>query len=176
MRRSLIEDAIKRRKLVQSLVGASIVDKDGVEVHPLEKLRMAFALMEERGIVAEGRWWCCNTCGTLNMQEVFETVPRGKPMPFGYCFFHEQDWDDYTGEGDWFDAVRASQSLNLTFHSFAGSDKAVGMIVTDCLDALGLEWDWNGSVRQRIAVNMGEGTGIGAKWRRSRRCVKSFKG
>ena len=55
------QDAAKRRKLVQSLVSASIVDKNGKEASPLGKLRLAFAAMEERGIVAEGRWWCCGT-------------------------------------------------------------------------------------------------------------------
>ena len=161
-------DAAKRRKMIQSLVGASIVDKNGVEVHAVEKLRMAFALMEERGVIAEGRWWCCERCGKRNMQEVFETVPRGKPLPFGYCFFDDDDWVNY--------AVNRYEFLVLTFKSFAGSHKAVGMIVTDCLDSLGLEWKWDGSEDQEIQVCMGEDTGVNAKWRRSGRCVESMKG
>jgi hypothetical protein len=166
-------DAAKRRKIIQSLVSASIVDENGVEVHPLEKIRMAFALMEERGVVAEGRWLCCNNCGTAFMQELFEEWPKSKPFPFGYCFFHEDDWEDYTTE--WAAEDDKQHLLHLSFRSFAGADTAVGKIVTDCLDAMGLEWEWNGSAKKRIAVEMGERSGLGAKWRRSRRCAKASK-
>jgi hypothetical protein len=158
-------DAAKRRKMIQSLVSASIVDKNGVEVHPLEKLRMAFALMEERGVMAEGRWLCCLSCGQNAMRDLYDEISNsGADEPFGYCFFHDEDWEAYTEEN--------AGEIYLAYNSFLGSAKAVGRIITDCLDALGMEWAWGGSTNDRISVKLGAGTGVLTKWRRSRRLGK----
>jgi hypothetical protein len=157
------QDAAKRRKLVQSLVSASIVDKNGKEASPLGKLRLAFAAMEERGIVAEGRWWCCGTCGNYAMGDLWKQSAEHE-SPLGYCFFHEQDWDSYLADG----------TVYLAYQSFTGPSQCVGRIITDCLDSVGLEWEWNGSAKTRILVKLCDGEPMDRTWRRSKRLVKSI--
>lgn len=157
------QDSAKRRKMVQSLVSASIVDKSGVEASPLGKLRLAFAAMGERGIIAEGRWWCCASCGNAAMADLWEDADEDE-APLGYCFFHEQDWDAYLVDG----------TIYLAYQSFTGPSKCVGWIITDCLDSVGLEWEWNGSERQRILVKLCEGEPMDRTWRRSARLTRSI--
>ena len=162
MARRNLEAASRAQKAfrgLRHLVNAAIVDDGGNEIGPLDKLRLVFYGLAQRGIMAEGRWLCCLSCGSAAMEDAYgEWEEKGSGQPFGFCFFHDQDWDTYLETGE----------LYLAFGACGGSDRAVGILITDALDVFGLDYEWNGNSRRRIRVKLYDGRPKETTWRRSR--------
>ena len=107
-------------------------------------LRAAFLEMRKHGILAEGEWTCCLSCGVAEMQEVADRYPKGR-TPIGYCFYHGQDTDSLEETG----------TTMLAFGSLCKiSDVEVGRIAVECLNRAGVSTVWSGSERQRIQFTL----------------------
>ncbi|MFT3686741.1 MAG: hypothetical protein QM783_17775 [Phycisphaerales bacterium] len=108
-----------------------------------DRLRELFELLNNAGLVA-----LMNAGNTISdgLEDVDDGCRRrGGPGPkaFGFCFFHSQDLD------------RAQQGggLFLAFGDFAGEeqkDGAVGALVVERANAVGLSVDWPGNAKKRI--------------------------
>ncbi|WP_330296098.1 DUF6891 domain-containing protein [Streptomyces sp. NBC_00503] len=120
-----------------------------------ERLARAFAALGEAGLTARENFTCCRSCGTA------EIWGDGAKDARGFVFFHSQCTEGAADGGD----------LYLLYGGFApdgdaadeGADEArtvaVGREVVAALDAVGLEWQWDGSAHDAIQVT-------GLDWRR----------
>lgn len=114
---------------------------------PLGKLQRVFGGLHNRGIVARGRWTCCQSCGGAAIWDIYEQAPPGS-KPLGFVFFHDQDWDHY----------RESGVLWLAYGSFTGPDEHIAIIVSDALDVFEIPHEWSGKRSDRIRVTLGKPT------------------
>lgn len=130
--------------LVDRVWQARLAEQAGwPEVTDVDRLEAAFAALDASGVVARGDFTCCQTCGN---SEIGGEVPAGASAE-GYVYFHGQD-TEHAAEGG---------ALLLAYGSFAGGDEeagAVGRRVAEELRARDLRVVWDGSVRQRIAVEL----------------------
>lgn len=119
---------------------------------PLGKLAQMFEGLENRGLIARGRFACCHSCGCYDMHQRFEKSADGC-KPLGFVFFHDQDWENYLECGE----------LWLSYGSFTGLPEHIGCIITDALDIFGLDYEWDGKGSTRIRIRMGKP--IQRQWR-----------
>ncbi|UQX00866.1 hypothetical protein [Streptomyces sp. RerS4] len=111
-----------------------------------ERLGRAFAALEAAGVTARENFTCCRTCGLAEIGAEARAGARG------FVFFHSQ-----CTEG-----AAAGHDLYLLYGGFEsgeGLTVAVGREVTAALDAVGLEWRWDGSAQDAIRVT-------GMDWRK----------
>ncbi|KAL2869513.1 uncharacterized protein BJX67DRAFT_379064 [Aspergillus lucknowensis] len=121
-----------------------------------ERLAAAFEAMNSGEVLAKMNWTCCATCGGEEIREEREIAlekGQGEGGWLGYVFFHEQSTEAVVG-GD--------TKLPLYFSSFdevQEKDEEVGRRIVRCLEAEGLEVEWDGDTRIGIVVKIPE-------WRR----------
>ncbi|MER5728643.1 hypothetical protein ABT084_09920 [Streptomyces sp. NPDC002138] len=137
---------------------AEQVDWEG-ETDP-DRVSRAFAALEASGITARENFACCRGCGLAEIRG------DGAEDARGFVFFHSQCTEGAAQGGDLF----------LLYGGFApegeesgksdeGEEEsgeltvAVGREVTAALDAVGLEWRWEGSAQDAIRVT-------GLDWRK----------
>ncbi|WP_336318317.1 DUF6891 domain-containing protein [Streptomyces lavendofoliae] len=111
-----------------------------------ERVALAFAALEARGVVAREHFTCCRTCGTSEMGAEGDGGSRG------FVFFHTQ-----CTEG-----AAAGRGLPLLYGGFDGraeTTAAVGREVVAALGERGLAVDWDGSPERAIVVT-------GLDWRK----------
>jgi hypothetical protein len=124
-----------------------------------DKLDLAFADLEEQGIIARQDYWCCSRCAHYAAGfEIFDNE-RGEDFWKGYVFFHEQDTDGAPGG-----------SLLLGFGAFKEDDKAAKEVARTVIETLGrykLKTRWNGNTDIRIRV-----VNLNWRWRRFTRRPK----
>lgn len=64
-----------------------------------ERLRQAFDVLEERGLLTRENYWCCQTCAFAAItDEIGEELDDGSDVR-GFVFFHSQDTDRAVEEG-----------------------------------------------------------------------------
>lgn len=111
-----------------------------------DRLTEAFRLLNDRGILAVQRVWCCMTCASA----VLHAAVDGTPYLRGTVFYHDQDammWEP----GD------------LLYLGYAGAgpgdetSPATAEATVAALREVGLEVKWNGSLATRIAVRLHSG-------------------
>ncbi|MCA9675484.1 MAG: hypothetical protein KC464_10650 [Myxococcales bacterium] len=110
-----------------------------------DRLDAAFDELNERGILARHRWWCCQNCGHATMGAERDTIVADGGMARGYAFYHVQDTE----------AVADGGPLFLAFGAFDGddaADKTIAQETVDVLAAHDLAVRWDGSTSSRIAV------------------------
>ena len=118
-----------------------------------DKLDLAFADLEEQGIIARQDYWCCARCAhSAAGYEIFGNE-RGEDFWKGYVFYHEQDTDD-----------APSGSLMLGFGAYEEGDEAMKEVARTVIETLGrykLKAEWNGKANTRIDV-----VNLNWRWRR----------
>ncbi|PPF85414.1 hypothetical protein C5E07_06745 [Pseudoclavibacter sp. RFBJ3] len=116
-----------------------------------EKLRAAFADLEQAGVVARMNFACCQNCGHAEI-EAERTI--GKHV--GYVFFHQQDAERLAGD---------DAELLLAFGTFAASasqtaeeraeaEQQLGRLVATTMRSNGLAVEWDEQTSSRIAVSI----------------------
>lgn len=122
------------------------------------QIEAVFSDLEERGIIARGDFWCCNSCASSAL------VSRELPMyrerlgaehqPIGYVFFHEQSTDSanqggplYLAHGSISEAHDDPDSEQVGF-----DQRLVGRIVIDEFREHGFEAEWSGNLAEKILI------------------------
>jgi hypothetical protein len=109
-----------------------------------DRLDEAFAELDRNGIVARQNFKCCQTCGHAEISYEIEATEAFRPVR-GYVFFHMQDTES---------AVRNGY-LYLAYGSLSGEPQESKVVADEIVTTLkkhGLEADWNGAVKTRIAI------------------------
>lgn len=110
-----------------------------------DRLDLAFAELEEGGIVARQHFSCCQSCGSTEIwDEVDEAEDEGRTVR-GYTFYHMQDTEAAVDGGGVF----------LAYGAAAEGDEAILEIAREVVETLrrhGFAPDWDGSARHRIHV------------------------
>jgi len=109
-----------------------------------DKLDEAFSELDRNGIVARQNWKCCQTCGHAEISYAIEETEAFRPVR-GYAFYHLQDTES---------AVR-NDYLYIAYGSVSGDEKDSAIVANEIVETLrkhGLEADWNGKVKTRIAI------------------------
>ena len=142
------------RALAEELTGSALYqhlkDQRGWPlVTDCDRLDIAFAQLEEKGIVARQNFSCCGTCGAGEiLDEMEQATAAGNPSR-GYAFYHQQDTESAVeGHG---------LCLNYGTDSSNESEEAalrIGHEIVDALRKQGLEVDWNGAWSKRISVRL----------------------
>ncbi|MBC9712376.1 hypothetical protein H9Y04_07300 [Streptomyces sp. TRM66268-LWL] len=104
-----------------------------------ERIRAAFAALEQRGITARENFTCCRTCADTEIGAEAADDARG------YVYFHSQ-----CTEG-----AAAGHGLMLLYGAFDGgglSTVDVGREVVAALDGVGLASEWDGSPTRAVHV------------------------
>jgi hypothetical protein len=118
-----------------------------------DKLDLAFADLEEQGIIARQDYLCCSGCAhSAAGFEIFGNE-RGKDFWKGYVFYHQQDTDGAPGG-----------SLLLGFGAYEDGDEAMQEVARTVIETLGrykLKARWNGKTDTRIEV-----IDLNWRWRR----------
>jgi len=118
-----------------------------------DKLDLAFADLEEQGIIARQDFWCCARCAHYAAASEIYGKERNESFWKGYVFYHEQD-TDYAPDG----------SLSLGFGAYEGGDEAMKAVASTVVETLGrykLNTQWNGKPDTRIEV-----VDLNWRWRR----------
>lgn len=115
------------------------------EVTDHDRLEQAFASLESQGVVCRQNFTCCGTCGVAEIGDEMQTARQSGGTVRGYAFFHMQDTERAVeGGGLWlnYGAVEGGE----------GAAVAVGRSIADAFGSVGLDVDWDGSLRKRIHV------------------------
>jgi hypothetical protein len=131
---SFIEEA-RRQQLAAQTNWPAITDFDRLEV--------AFAALEEQGIVARHDFTCCGTCGASEIHaEISQERDSGRTI-HGYVFYHQQDTESAVdGYGLHFNyGPVMSGQLNY---------EDVAKVLVAALTGAGLAVEWNGNTNQRV--------------------------
>jgi hypothetical protein len=118
-----------------------------------DKLDLAFADLEEQGIIARQDYWCCARCAHSAAGCAMFDNERGKDFWTGYVFYHEQDTDGAPGG-----------SLLLGYGAREDGDDAMKTVARTVIETLGrykLKAEWNGKPDTRI-----EAVDLNWRWRR----------
>ena len=112
-----------------------------------DRLELAFAALEEEGIVARQNFTCCSTCGGTEIWEEIEAARADGVAGQGYAFFHMQDTE----------AAVEGHGLYMSYGACDAGEAAaiaIGYRIVAQLEAHGLTTQWDGSWSQRIGVPM----------------------
>ncbi|MGO9108386.1 MAG: DUF6891 domain-containing protein [Thermoguttaceae bacterium] len=119
-----------------------------------DRLDLAFANLEDQGIVARQNFTCCQNCGHAEIGAEIEQAQKLREVK-GYVFYHMQDTESAVETG----------TLWLAYGSLTGDEEesvAIGHAIVEAIRHVGLAVKWNGSLNQRICA-----TGIDWKRRRN---------
>ncbi len=111
--------------------------KKGTESLIRHKLIKMFETLTLNGWIAKPDFWCCTTCGSYAIQEMLmdNTVAT--------VFWNRQD--DI--------ALRECGSVYLRFSGNIITDQEAGNVLTERLDQLRMQYDWDGDPAHAILVN-----------------------
>jgi hypothetical protein len=118
-----------------------------------DRLDLAFAALNQQGIVARQDFSCCNNCGHTDIWDEIDEVEEGPPVE-GYVFYHFQCTER---------AIESGQLL-LAYGAVDEGEEALAHVanrVVRALRAAGLDAKWEGSAGHPIVVD-------GLVWRRRR--------
>lgn len=143
----ILEDGVDEQ-LLRDAVGAEFEKKRVSEgawpaVTDCDRLDKAFNRLNQGGVIALQNAGFTMSDGLEDVSEVLQT--RGRNGVAGYCFYHGQDLE----------GAVAGRGLMLAFGNFEGdSDQAVKVGHTICaaIKDSGLEVEWKGDPKTRIAV------------------------
>ena len=144
--------SLARRLVDQALADHAAEQADWKGLTDCDRLDMAFAALNDEGIVARQDFTCCQTCGHAEIADEIDGA-GGPDAVRGYTFFHMQDTE----------AAVNGHGLYLAYGATEpGQDAAaaVGRVVAGALAAAGLSVAWDGDVQRRIGVDL--------TWRRRR--------
>lgn len=104
-----------------------------------------FRKLNESGIVARERFWCCGSCASAAMPDEVALEQAKGIQVRGFVFYHEQDADNLDEDGGCY----------LGFWSAGDDDSGeaavqVGKEIVQALRADGFRVDWDGSYANRI--------------------------
>lgn len=159
-----------RDEIVRSAVDAFVEDLPGVDVEGVsarvadqelaaqrqreatwtartdcDRLDLAFAELEQNGIVARQNFSDCGTCGAAEIEDEIDQARAGGGNARGYVFFHQQD-----SEG------ALDGSLYLSYGAVDPSERAQLAVAREVVAALtkaGLSASWNGRFDTRVAIS-----------------------
>ncbi|MDX1993250.1 MAG: hypothetical protein SF029_12730 [bacterium] len=116
-----------------------------------DRLDMAFAELEKRGILARQNFACCQNCG---FAEIGEEI-RAAAFPVkGFTFYHMQDTEAAMEDG----------SLCLAYSAIDFQDAScveIGKQIVEILEKFDLKTAWDGTIQTRIEIT-------GFDWKRRR--------
>lgn len=101
----------------------------------LSRTNQLFSRLRTEGVVAEARFSCCTTCATHELATVYPDRE--------FVYYHEQNYEH----------VRRGGTLLLGFGA-ATSESTVflGQRIHAAAEAVGLNVEWDGTARTKIAV------------------------
>lgn len=114
-----------------------------------DRLDDAFSALDRAGVLTRHNFTCCNSCGYAEIWDpIVEREARGQALQ-GYAFYHRQDTE----------GVASADGRGLLYLSFGAVDsdedddaERVGRVITEALQAEGLETRWDGKAGRRIGV------------------------
>lgn len=124
-----------------------------------DRLDMAFADLQEQGILARQNFRCCSNCASFSVYFEIDDEKREKGFWKGYVFYHQQDTECapggtlYLGFGAMDEREREDQGEQARM--------AIGEAVVETLGRYRLKTSWNGDHATRIKV-------VDLDWRRRR--------
>ncbi|MBS2013669.1 MAG: hypothetical protein JST00_12315 [Deltaproteobacteria bacterium] len=108
-----------------------------------DRLRRAFDLLEERGVLARENYWCCQTCAYSAIdQEIDDGLEAGAQIR-GYVLFHSQDTDRAVESGHLL--LRYGGVTADPEREGADASKKIGEEVVALLRSSDFEPLWSGS-------------------------------
>lgn len=149
-------DAEIEEDVVARIVDAELLEHYGLqetwtEPTDCDKLDVAFAAMEKRGLVARQNFTCCNTCGLAEIWREITAAEESREV-CGYAFYHMQDTEGAVEGG----------TICIKYGPTTGTTaEDVGDHICDALEASGLGFGWSGSADDTIEVDV-------ADWRKRR--------
>lgn len=117
------------------------------EITDCDRLDLAFAALESKGIVSRQNFSCCGTCGSGEIWDEIDTVNSMGIEVRGYTFFHQQDTESAVEGG----------GLYLNYGSVEEGNEAtvtIGREIQHELETHGLTTDWDGKLAMRIGVSL----------------------
>ena len=115
------------------------------EITDCDRLDIAFAELEERGIISRQNFSCCGSCGSVEIGEpVKAAIAEGKKIR-GYTFYHQQDTDS---------AVEG-YGICLNYGAIDGSRRGAQDIAHEIVAMLckhGLTSEWIGPASRRVCL------------------------
>lgn len=115
------------------------------ETTDCDRLDLAFADLERKGIVSRQDFTCCGTCGVAEIGAEVDEYEKAGTQARGYTFYHSQDTE----------SAALGHGLYLNYGSVKEGEAAalaIGREVVRTLEENGLETKWDGSWKQRIGV------------------------
>lgn len=109
-------------------------------------LTEAFRLMRKRGLLARQNFSCCQNCGCSEMDTMKKEGTPEQRSAIGYAFYHQQDNENKENGQDFYIAY------GVFGDAADGAAAAIGQIVTFCLNAAGVVFEWDGNPSTRILV------------------------
>ncbi len=112
-----------------------------------DRLDLAFAELENNGIICRQDFADCLTCGYAEIWDEVKKVKRTGKTVRGFTFFHQQDTEHAVLDG----------GIHLGYGSLLDDEKADLAIAGEVVDALrrhGLRVEWADTIKQRIGVQL----------------------
>ncbi len=114
-----------------------------------DRLDIAFAQLEGKGIMARQNFSCCGTCGAGEIGDEMDQATAAGAPPRGYVFYHRQDTES---------AVEG-HGLYLNYGSSRGEESEeaalrIGAEIAGALRQQGLQVDWDGAWAKRISIRL----------------------
>jgi hypothetical protein len=112
-----------------------------------DRLDLAFAALETRGVICRQDFSCCGNCGSGEILTEMEDVRSKGLSARGYAFYHIQDTERAVDGG----------GVYLSFGSEEkgrAASECIAREICSALNSHGLTTEWNGSADQRILVKL----------------------
>jgi uncharacterized membrane protein YkvA (DUF1232 family) len=112
-----------------------------------DRLDVAFAELESKGIICRQDFADCTTCGYAEIQGEIKKVKRTGKMVRGFTFYHQQDTEGAVRNG----------GIHLGYGSLVDDEKSDLAIATEVADTLrrhGLRVKWENNIKWRIEVEL----------------------
>ncbi|HSH04805.1 MAG TPA: hypothetical protein VLL52_19995 [Anaerolineae bacterium] len=119
-------------------------EEEWVTATDCDRLDIAFAELNQIGIVARQHFTCCQTCGHYEIDDEVRGAAKRQEV-LGYVFYHQQDTASAVERG----------YLYLAFGAVVDAPqqvKLVGERVVQALRDVGLSVKWEGDINRRIRV------------------------
>lgn len=133
------------RATAEALQAHSLAQSQWPSVTDCDRLDLAFAELDELGIISRQNFSCCGTCGSGEiLDEMDAAAAQGRDV-IGYTFYHAQDTES------------AAEGCGVCLNYGTGKDDEGAAIeiaqkVVAVLEAHGLTTTWDGTWERRIAV------------------------
>lgn len=123
-----------------------------------EKVSSAFKSFRQKAkehlggkVYARQAFMCCGGCAASAIfQDIENYNAKGKGRAVGSVWYHKQDAYGLRKGHDLYIGYGASEAIGECSKDLA--TRRIGEILVACLEAEGLDTEWNGNIRDRIRV------------------------